>query len=118
MADILKCGSTVLPAPMSITSGDEIIWSKNTGRTTNGDMAGDVIAEKKTLDIRWGILTEAEVQLIKQKITTGFFPITFRDDGISMTINTYRGSLSKEHMGYVGDGIYYYRSATAQIVQK
>lgn len=118
MADILKSGAVVLPAPVSLSSGDEIIWSKNTGRVTNAEMIGDVIAEKKTLDIKWGILTETELKLIKDNICAGFFPLTFHDDGIDLTIASYRGSLSREHMGYVGDGIYYYKSASAQVIQK
>lgn len=115
---VLTAGGTELPCPASITSSDELIWSKNTGRSSDGTMIGDAIAEKKTLEIKWGILTETEVRLIKSKLCSGFFPVQFRDDGESFDIKFYRGSLQKEHLGYIGDGIYYYSSATAQIVQK
>lgn len=114
----LKAGAVELPCPVSLTSGDELIWSSNTGRVTSGEMTGDVIAEKKNLEIKWGILAESEVLKIKENLKSGFFPVTFRDDGLEITIQSYRGSLSKEHLGYIGDGIYYYRSVSASIIEK
>ena len=119
MAATLKVGNVELPSPTKISTSDEIIWSSNAGRSTeSGKMIGDVIAEKKTLDIEWGVLTEAEVKKISTNLKSGFFPITFREDGATMTITSYRGSLKKEHMGYIGDGTYYYRSVTASIIQQ
>lgn len=115
---ILKAGAVELPSPVSLSVNDELIWSASTGRIITGEMVGDIIAEKKTLDIQWGILPETDVALIKTNLKSGFFPITFRDDGVELTIQTYRGSLSKEHMGYIGDGVYYYRSVSASIIQK
>ena len=44
--EILRCGSAVLPAPDTLSIGDEIIWSSSTGRTLSGYMTGDVVAEK------------------------------------------------------------------------
>jgi len=41
-----------------------------------------------------------------------------RDDGVEITIKSYRGTLTKEHLGYIGDGTYYYKSASVSIVQK
>lgn len=115
---VLKAGAVELPCPVSISTSDEIIWSSKTGRTTSGDMVGDVVAEKKNLDIKWGVLPDSDVKLIKDNLKAGFFPLTFRDDGMEITISTYRGTLSKEHMGYIGDGIYYYRSVSVSIIQQ
>lgn len=116
--EILKSGEVVLPPPVSITVGDEIIWSEDTGRTMAGKMVGDVVAEKKNLNIKWGFLQESELVLIKSRLIAGFFPITFRDDGIDITITSYRGTLSKEQLGRLGDGIFWYRSASADIIQE
>lgn len=115
---ILKAGEVELPCPISIMVNDELVWSANTGRTTSGEMVGDVIAEKKNIEIEWGILSEIDVGIIKNNLKSGFFPITFRDDGVEMTISAYRGTLAKEQMGYIGDGVYYYRRVTASIVEK
>lgn len=115
---ILKAGSVSLPSPVALSSNDEIIWSSNTGRTASGDMVGDIVAEKKNLEIKWGILTEKEIKVISSNLKAGFFPLTFRDDGMEITIRSYRGTLAKEHLGYIGDGTYYYKSASASIIQK
>lgn len=115
---ILWSGNTILPSPTKITVGDEIIWSKNTGRTASGTMVGDIVSEKKNVSIEWGILEETELETIKKVMISGFFPISFRDDGIDLTITTYRGTLKKEILGYIGDGSYYYRSASVSIIQK
>lgn len=115
---ILWSGSTVLPAPVSLTVADEIIWTSDTGRTLSGYMMGDVVAQKKTLSIKWGILTENQMLLIKNTLVPGYFPISFHDDGIDLTIESYRGTLTKEHLGNIGDGEYYYKSVSVDIVQR
>lgn len=115
---ILWSGSITLPAPTSLTINDEIIWSSDTGRTLSGKMVGDVIAEKKNLSIKWEFLNEKELKTIKDTLIAGFFPISFRDDGLNITIESYRGTLSKEHLGRLSDGIYYYKSVTADIIQR
>lgn len=115
---ILWSGSITLPSPVQITVNDEIIWSDHTGRAASGEMIGDIVAEKKNVSIKWGVLTESELTLIKQVMIAGFFPISFRDDGIDLTIKTYRGTLAKEQLGYIGDGIFYYKSASVNIIQK
>lgn len=118
MKEVLKAGSVVLPAPVSISVNDELIWSSDTGRTMSGTMVGEVIAEKKTVSIKWGVLSESELLLIKKGIIKGFFPITFRDDGIDMTITGYRGTLSKEQLGRLADGIFYYRSVSVDVIER
>lgn len=115
---ILWSGNTVLPSPVSMSVNDEIIWTSETGRTLSGLMVGDPIAEKKTVNVKWGVLTETELALIKNTLVKGFFPISFHDDGIDMTIESYRGTLTKEQLGWLGDGIFYYKSASADIIQR
>lgn len=115
----LKCGSTVLPEPTELSSGDEIIWSSNAGRSAeSGKMLGDVVASKKTLEVKWAWLTEAQVATIKNSLVNGFFPITFRDNGATVTITVYRGTLQKEAAGYIGDGTYYYKSVSVSLIQQ
>lgn len=119
MAASFQAGGVELPSPVKLTSSDEIIWSANTGRSTeSGKMIGDVVANKKTVDLEWGILTEAQMKVITTRLTSGFFPFTFRDDGAVLTITAYRGTIKKEHLGYIGDGTYYYKSASVSIIQQ
>lgn len=115
---ILKCGDITLPGPVKMAVNDEIIWSSDTGRTLDGTMMGDVIAEKKNLDIEWAWLTEQEAALIKNNLIPGFFPITFQDYGEKVTIETYRGTISKDIGGEIGDGHFYYKSVSVSIIQR
>lgn len=116
--EILKAGSVVLPAPVQISVDDEIIWTSDTGRTLSGQMVGDVLAEKKNVKIDWRFLPESDVVKIKQYLTTGFYPVTFHDDGMDITIEVYRGTLSKVHKGYIGDGIYWYSSVSVSLIER
>lgn len=115
---LLKCGNTDLPGPVKMSINDEIIWSSDTGRTLDGTMMGDVVAEKKNLKIDWSWLTAQQAALIKSCLVTGFFPITFQDYGTNVTIENYRGTISKDVGGYIGDGVFYYKSVSVDIVQR
>ena len=115
---ILAVNGQALPAPDSIKVDDEIIWSSSTGRSLDGTMLGDVVAKKKNISITWGLLQESELVLIKNRLIAGFFPITFRDAGEDVCINAYRSTLSKEEIGTLDDGIFWYRSASVQIIQQ
>lgn len=115
---ILWSGSKILPAPVSLSVNDEIIWTSDTGRTLAGYMVGDPVAEKKTVSIKWGVLTEQQEVLIKNTLVPGYFPFSFHDDGIDVTIQSYRGTLSKEQLGWLSDGIFYYKSVSVDIIQR
>lgn len=115
---IIKAGDVELTAPVSLKVDDEIIWSSTTGRSLDGTMLGDVITEKKTLTIQWGIMPESDYLVIKECLTAGFFPVTFHDDGADMTMDSYRGTLSKDVIGWLDDGIYWYRSVSTQLIQQ
>lgn len=115
---ILWSGSVVLPAPTSLSVNDELVWSSDTGRTLSARMMGDVVAEKKTASIRWEYITEEELKVIKNTLIRGFFPISFHDDGVDLTIESYRGTMSKEHLGYIGDREYYYKTVTVDVIQR
>lgn len=115
---LLRAGNIDLPSPIKMTVNDEIIWSSDTGRTLDGTMMGDIVAEKKNINIGWAWLTEEEARLIKNCLVAGFFPITFRDYGVDVTIESYRGTISKEVGGSVGDGVFYYKSVTVDVIQR
>lgn len=82
-----------------------------------GQMVGDAVAEKKNVGLKWGCLLEDDVATIKRRLVPGFFPVSFRDDGALFTIYAYRGTLSKEQLGWVG-GEFWYRSVSVDIIQR
>lgn len=118
MSAFLRSGNIILPDPISLSVNDEIIWSSDTGRTMDGIMVGDIIAEKKCLSIGWAFLQEKEIVIIKNTIVAGFVPLTFRDAGLEITIQVYRGTLQKEQLGRLGDGVFWYRSASVDLIQQ
>lgn len=116
---ILTANGVALPAPTVIKIDNEIIWSSNTGRTSSGTMAGDVVTEKKTVTIEWGVLQESEMAKIRKNLIAGFFPFSFNGGGgASLSIASYRGTINEEHIGLLGDGIYWYKKATVKIIQQ
>lgn len=116
---VLQANGVTLPAPISIESTDELIWSENAGRDSNASMVGTVIASKSTFDVEWGILTESQVKSIVDATTAnGFFPLQIRDSGQVTTLTVYRGTIRKQQLGYIGDGDFYYRSVTVSFIQQ
>ena len=115
----IKDGVTIpLSAPVGISVGDELIWSSNTGRISTGKMLGDVIAEKKTLSVTWEFLKASELNSIRTGLTSGFFSLVVNIDGEPITLESYRGTLTSEAMGQLDDGIYYFRSASVDLVEQ
>ena len=91
--------------------------SSRTGRSaSSGTMIGDIVAEKTTVDITWGVLTEVEVKRIQQALVSGFFSFSLYDGG-EVNLTVYRGTLTKEHLGEFG-GVYYYRSVTVSVIER
>ncbi len=113
----LKVGETVLPSPVSLQVDDEMIWTSDSGRDLSGLFDGDIIAEKKTVTIAWGVLEASEVVTLSNHLCAGFFPLTFRDAGGNLTIESYRATLSKVMLGEVA-GVLYYKSVSCKIVQR
>lgn len=117
MGITIKASGTTLPSPVSITASNEIVWSSNTGRAASGLMIGDVVAEKKTFAITWGVLTRAELEVIRGTLTSGFYPFTLTEDGAATTITSYRGTVTAELIGSFG-GVTYYKNVTCTVIQR
>lgn len=115
---ITSNGMIDLPAPVTISVGNQIIWASNTGRSGTGKMLGDVIAEKDTLDIKWGYLKAAEFNIIKTSLRAGFFSLQVNIDGTPIVLPHYRGTITSEPLGQLGDGIYYFKSAGCSVVEQ
>lgn len=87
------------PAKGGVQITDEPIWSENTGRDVNsGQMIGDIVGWKKTVQITWPPLDFASVQEILNAINvrgkTPFFTLKYPDtSATSLTeITVYTGA--------------------------
>lgn len=117
MVPTIKANGVTLPSPTEISTTDEVIWSANTGRSTTGKMIGDVVAEKQTFEIKWGVLTEAEFQMLRANIRSGFHPFTLILNDTAVTIDSYRGNIVGAVLGTFG-GVTYRQSASVTIIQQ
>lgn len=113
----ISANNVTLPSPTEISTTDEIIWSSNTGRSTSGKMIGDVVAEKKTIEIKWGVLTETQLNTIKTNLLSGFHSFTLTIDNIPTTITGYRGNIVSSILGTFG-GVTYRKDASVTIIQQ
>ena len=112
MAEITVNG-VALASPVSISNSDEILWSSGTGRSANGQMSGDVIANKKTIQISWGILTQDEYNAIRN-IPSGFFNAVV----LGQSIRAYRSTISGSCLGTFSDGITYYNDVSTSFIEQ
>ena len=68
---------TKLPSPVAVTPSRELIWSANTGRgqesSDKAKMVGDVVGEKITYAIKWGIISTSDLNKIVNNMKPPFF---------------------------------------------
>lgn len=112
MSEITVNG-VALASPVSISNSDEIIWSSGTGRSANGQMSGDVVANKKTIQISWGILTQDEYNAIRN-IPSGFFNAVV----LGQSIRAYRSTISGSCLGTFSDGVTYYNDVSTSFIEQ
>ena len=110
----ISVGGVALASPVEISINNEIIWSSSTGRSASGLMTGDVIAEKRTFSIKWGIITEAERNLIKSKLVARFCTANI----LGQSITGYRGTITETVMGRLSDGVTYYNGLSVSIIEQ
>ena len=114
---VISVNGKALPSPVEVSIEDEIIWSSDSGRDLSGLFAGDVIADKKTISVVWGVLSASDVNTIQSNLASGYIPVTFQDASGNVTIDAYRGTLSKVLLGTFG-GVTWYKSVSCKIIQR
>ncbi len=82
---MLKIDGIQMPEPKlnGITFSKEKVWSKNTGRTTDATMIGDIIAIKTKAQITWGILSGEQVAKIDEAVERAFVSVYFKDPRVN-----------------------------------
>ena len=113
MAYIIQTAGVTLPPPTKVTQSSEPVWSSDTGRNSAGNMMGTQVAKKRTFEVVWGVLTQAEADQIHAATAEAYFTLTI--NGISLTV--YRGSIQGEQIGMIG-GTFYFRSLTVSFIEQ
>lgn len=120
MAASLIIGGKNMPEPKQggLTIKKEKIWSKNTGRGSDGTMVGDIKAVKYTLAVEWPPLSEAEADIVDKAIAPAFFKVNFKDvDGKRKEITMYAGTPQYPVYSYV-QGLPRYVGTGIELIQK
>lgn len=112
-----------LPSPVELKQSNEQIWSENTGRAQSGTnkakMIGDSIAQKKTYQIKWGILTSTQLNTIQSYLTRGFFyfaAATSSSSAQSNAVKYYRSEISYDIVQ--GGPNVYYKDAAVSVIEQ
>lgn len=102
-----------LPSPVEVSPTHEVIWSEDTGRAQSGinkaKMIGSVVAQKRTYNIKWGVLTEGEFSSLKSKMPAGFYRFglgTSVGGATSDSIVVYRSEINYSILP-IGNEVYY-----------
>lgn len=116
-------GMVLLPSPTDLKPSHELIWSENTGRAQSGTnkakMVGDVVAEKITYNIQWNMLTQSQLDLIKARLTAGFFYFgigTSATQAQNSAKTFYRGNIQYD-ITPIGNTLYY-KSVTVDVIEQ
>ena len=70
--------------------------------------------QNETYRINWGILTQAELNQIKNALSGTFYPCVI----LGETLTVYRGTLQYNLLGTLSDGVTYYKSASVSLIQQ
>lgn len=113
-----KIDGKVMPIPSAIGFDDDILWSSNTGRTSNGETNGDIIDYKKKIKLTWDLLTKEELSMLKQALKPAFFVVTYLDDETNefQSMTCYRGNISSSVYGYAFQHVY--KDITVDLTQR
>jgi hypothetical protein len=102
-----------------LTYAPEKIWSKNTGRVSDGEMFGDIVARKMTLKIKWNYLTESQIALIESAIYDSFFDVKFKDPRTKKYVTKRMYAGAPTYPVYdVRDGMYRYTGVGVDLIEK
>ncbi|MBR2259735.1 MAG: hypothetical protein IJ899_20830 [Blautia sp.] len=116
----LYIGGQAMPEPKKngLDIKHEKIWSKKTGRGSDGTMLGDIIAYKTTLTITWPPLSQSEAALIDAAVAPSFFNVTYREvGGAAVTKTFYSDTPSYPVYSYV-QGVSTYQGVQVQLIEQ
>ena len=115
----IKVGGVEMPPIKKLSITREPIWAKNTGRSANGTMVGDVVAYKTKLQITFVPLSDNQAAVLSAATRPAFFNVEFHDpeDNKKKTLRMYAGSLPFEVYSYV-EGLPRYVGTAISLIEK
>ncbi|MCD8376737.1 MAG: hypothetical protein LUD69_07315 [Oscillospiraceae bacterium] len=119
----LTINSVAMPEPKQggVVTTREKVWSADTGRLTDGDMYGTLVAIKTKVAISWPPLTWAQVKLIEAAVSdidTPWSTMTYTDmTGEEKTLTVYFGTPTYTSYSWA-DGIQYVTDCSVDGIEK
>ena len=115
----IKIGGVEMPPVKELTVTREPIWSKNTGRSANGTMVGDIVAYKTKLQITFVPLSDSQAAVLAAATRPAFFDVRYHDpeDNEKKTVKMYAGSLPFKVYSYV-EGFPRYVGTAISLIEK
>lgn len=83
-----KINGIAIKSPSSCTWGLQDISSDDSGRTADGKMHKDIIAQKRKMDCVWNGLSQSEAATLLQQVNASVFLEVTYDDPMSGTEET------------------------------
>ena len=106
---------TKLPSPVSVQVSREQVWDEKTGRNASGTMIGTSVAGKYTYNIKWGILTAAQLSTITTNMPREFF---YFGIGTSAPVSPDKYYRSEIVYDIIQADATYYKDVTVSVIQK
>ncbi len=110
-----------MPTPKinGLTIKKEKIWSPKTGRAANGEMLGDLIAIKTTLQIQWPPLDHEEARRVDAAVSPAYINVYFKDPATVqyVTKRFYAGTPTYPVYSYAR-GVKTYQGVAVDLIEK
>lgn len=108
-----------LPSPVSVEITREEIWNADAGRNSKGTMIATYIAQKRTWNIKWGVLDNTDFEKITGLLTTGFFKFEQTTNDTTPPSSTYTAYRSEITYSLLQVGTTrYYKDVSVSVIQK
>lgn len=116
---VLEIDKVVMPPVQSLTITSEKIWSKNTTRSANGELKGDIVAIKLKAVFGFAPLSDEQTKVLDTAISKAFFNAKFKNPrtGKVETHRMYSGSGSYPVYSYA-DGLPRYVGVGVDLIEK
>lgn len=116
---ILQVNGVNMPDPSSLELTYSDISSPNAGRTADGTMNKDKIAQKVKLSLAWNWLSMSDCATLFQAIDPIYFSVTYPDakTGVWQTITCYVGDRTAP-IYWVKNGVPGYQSVKFDLIQQ
>ena len=116
MAQLLKLGGVKIKKPTTFDLESYNITKA--GRTTDGIMHLDFIANKRKFLFTYDVLAGDDLTAILNIIDSGtmFFTIEYKDNNVNRSATVYVGVIKKTQ--FRTDGVWYWKKATFNLIEK